>query len=337
VTLAAAAPGELAISRVVQTDADLFPLPVAVIERFASAGVDHVTVPAGADIRLREIARDADALMVLAFAADRDFIASLTRCRVIVRCGVGIDNVDVAAADERGIVVTHVPEFCTEEVAEHTLALILACERKLIASGNALRRGEWPRYGDIAPLRRLSGLTLGLVGFGRIARRVAALARPFGLRIVAHDPYVEDDAMIAAGANPVLVGALLREADIVSLHQPLTQETERWLDAEKIDRLRSGVTVINTARGRLIDEGALLRALESGHVRAAGLDVFDTEPPTSSELIVHPNVVATPHSAAFSEEALEELLVSAADDVLGVLSGHEARYPVLPDRKGGAR
>lgn len=322
--------------RVVQTDVDLFPLPLAVSEKFTAAGVEHIGVPTEANGQLRDAAQDADAVMVMAFSADRRFIEGLRRCRVIARCGVGIDNVDVGAAIERGIVVTHVPDFCTEEVAEHTLALILACERKLMVSADALRGGQWLMYRDVAPLRRLSSLTLGLVGFGRIARRVAALARPFGVRIIAHDPYVADTMLSEAGVISVSVDTLLREADILSLHQPLTPESANWLDADKITRLRPNVTVINTARGKLIDERALLDAVQRGSVGAAGLDVFDSEPPSAGGLTAHPNVLATPHSAAFSEEALAELLVSAADDVLRVLNGHSPRYPVNSDNGRGA-
>jgi len=314
---------------VVQTECDLFPFSGIAGEIVGSAGLRYEGVRAGDDHLVASIARLADAVIVSGFTADLEFIDGLERCKVIARCGVGIDSVDVDRAHQRGILVTHVPDFCTVEVAEHTLALILACERRVGFCDRSIRSGRWPRYSELAPIRRLQGLTVGIVGFGRIGRKLAALSDGLGMRPIAYDPFVDAKDLAGSKAELLPLDELLPQADVLSLHLPLTSATRRWLDSDKLAQLPAGATVVNTARGGVLDEQALVNALEKGAVRAAGLDVFESEPEgLNSELIAHPNVVSTPHSAALSERSLAELFRSAAEDVLRVLSDDAPIHPV---------
>jgi D-3-phosphoglycerate dehydrogenase / 2-oxoglutarate reductase len=256
-------------------------------------------------------------------------LARLDRCRVVARCGAGYDNIDAGVARARGVEVVYVPDYGVDDVADHTLALILACARKVVAGDRLVRRGEWPAYGDMAPMHRLRGSLLGLLGFGRIARGVADRARGFGMRVIAHDPYVQDEEMAPHGVTPVSFDELLESADVLSVHAPLTPDTRGLLDGSVLAQLRPGAILVNTSRGAIVDEAALAEALDSGAIAAAGLDVFaDTPPSRDNPLLVHERTVLTPHSAAFTEEALAEVRGRALEDVLRVLSGLPAQHPV---------
>jgi D-3-phosphoglycerate dehydrogenase / 2-oxoglutarate reductase len=313
---------------VVHTEFDLFPFGEVARSVITTAGFRYRGIPVGEEHLVATAAQHADALMVSGFAVSAAFIDGLARCKVIARCGAGIDSVDVEHARARGITVTYVPDFCTDEVAEHALALILACERRIVSCDRAVRAGGWPRYGELRPMRRLRGVTLGIVGFGRIGQRLAGLVRAHGLRVVVHDPLLSAADVRGHHVELLPLDEFLPQAEILSLNLPLTPTTVRWLDAVKIAKLPPGVTIVNTARGGVVDEQALLSALETGAVRAAGLDVFATERERRTRLVAHPNVISTPHSAAFSEEALTELFRSAAEDVVRVLSDEAARHPV---------
>jgi D-3-phosphoglycerate dehydrogenase len=314
---------------VVHTECDLFPFGEVARDVVTAAGFRYQGVPVGEEELIAAAAQSADALMVSAFEVNATFIDVLERCKVIARCGAGIDSVDVEHAHSRGITVTYVPDFCTDEVAEHALALILACERQIALCDRAVRAGGWPRYSELRPLRRLRGVTLGIVGFGRIGRRVASLAHAHGVRVVAYDPLLSETDVLEHQVELLPLDEFLPQAEILSLHLPLTRTTVGWLDAAKIAALPRGSTIVNTARGLVLDENALLAALESGAVRAAGLDVFAAEGEwPNAKLVSHPNVISTPHSAAHSEQALADLFRSAAGDVVRVLSNEGARHPV---------
>ncbi len=316
---------------VVQTECDLFPSSSLVAEIVVDAGFRFDGIPTGMNSTVAERARHADAVIVGGFHADAEFLQGLERCRVIARCGVGIDNVDVQRARERGMAVTYVPDFCTDEVAEHALALMLACERRVASSDRSIRARTWPQYSELGPMRRMRGLTVGIVGLGRIGTRLAELVDGVGMRAIAYDPYRTGD-LNAAPITLTTQEELLSEADILSLHLPLTEGTIAWLDGGKLGCLRPAATVINTARGGVVDEAALLLALEDGRVRAAGLDVFEGEPSDlNKRLIAHPNVVSTPHSAALSEQSLDMLFRRAAEDVVRVLSGRSPLNPVTSE------
>ena len=274
-------------------------------------------------------AETCDALLVQDTPIDAAFIARLVRCRVLGLYGAGVDNADVAAALRRGLAVVHVPDYGTEEVADHALCLLLACARGLAPLGAALRGGAWD-YGTAArPLHRIRGRTLGVIGLGRIGRHLAAKSHALELRVLGTDPKVGPVEAAAAGIEWRPLPELLAESDFVSLHAPLVPATARLIGRAEFALMRPGAYLINVARGGLVDETALLEALKAGRLAGAGLDVLLVEPaPAGHPLIGHPRVVMTPHSAWYSEEAMHDLKRLLAEDVLRVLRGETPRCPV---------
>ncbi len=274
------------------------------------------------------VARDADAILVTYAKLPAELLAQLTRCKAIGRFGLGVDNIDVPAAAARGIVVTYVPDYCMQEVSDHAMALILALARKVPLSNKLVQTGRW-EMPAVAPLRRLEGQVLGLIGFGNIPRAVAPKAKAFGLKVVAYDPYASKEVFAAAGVESVSFDDLLARSDFISVHAPLMPATRGLVDAAAFSKMKKGALIVNTARGPLIDEAALVAALDSGHLGGAALDVVTTEPlAKGSPLIGRDNVVLTPHTAFYSVEALEELQTKCASDVARVLSGEKPVYPV---------
>jgi D-3-phosphoglycerate dehydrogenase len=274
------------------------------------------------------VARDADAILVTYAKLPADLLTQLTRCKAIGRFGLGVDNIDVPAAAARGIVVTYVPDYCMQEVSDHAMALLLALARKVPYSNKLVQAGRW-EMPAVAPLRRLEGQVLGLIGFGNIPRAVAPKAKAFGLKVVAHDPYAAKDVFVAAGVESVSFDDLLARSDFISVHAPLLPATRGLVNAAAFAKMKKGALIVNTARGPLIDEPALIAALDSGHLGGAALDVVMTEPlAKDSPLIGRDNVILTPHTAFYSVEALEELQTKCASDVARVLSGEKPIYPV---------
>ena len=269
-----------------------------------------------------DLAVERDAVAILAgpiIPLDRAHLERLESCLAVVRYGVGLDNVDIDVAQELGIAVGNVPEYGHEEISNHAIALLLALSRKLFAFDAAVRRGG---TGIPAPqsVARLSQRTLGLVGYGRIGRRVAEKARAFGLEVVAYDPY----ASTADGVELLGLDELLRRADVLSLHVPLTPETRHMIGARELALLEPGSLVINIGRGGLVDEDALVAALHSGHIAGAALDVTEIEPlPLSSPLLDAPNVILTPHVAWVSEVALSDLKRLTAENALRLIGARE--------------
>lgn len=278
--------------------------------------------------------QDADAILNQTCSLDAEVIAALARCRVIVQYGVGADSIDIEAATRRSIQVCHVPDYCTEEVTAHTWALLLGFERKIPQMLNRLRAGHW----DIVPthqIHRLAGRTLGLLGFGRIARRVAAVGAAFGMRLLAHDPFVEPVPMAAAGAESTALDHLMARSDYVSIHVPLTPATRGLVGAELLALVCPGAVLVNTSRGKVVREDALIAALREGRLRGAALDVFEDEPlPPAHPFREMDNVVLSPHVGWYSVEAREEVRRRAAEEVRSVLLGEPPRHPV--NRPGGA-
>ncbi len=282
----------------------------------------------GPEARLREAAA-CDALLVQDTPIDAAFIGRLSRCRVLGLYGAGVDNADVGAARRQGLAVVHVPDYGTEEVADHALCLLLACARGLAPLGAAMRAGAWDYGAAARPLHRLRGRTLGIVGLGRIGRRLAAKGRALELRILGTDPAVGPAEAAAADIDWRPLADLLAESDFVSLHAPLVRATEGLIGSAELARFKPGAYLINVARGGLVDEAALLEALDGGRLSGAGLDVLALEPaPADHPLIRHPRVVMTPHSAWYSEEAMRDLQRLLAEDVLRVLRGTAPRCPV---------
>ncbi|MEZ5560485.1 MAG: C-terminal binding protein [Pseudomonadales bacterium] len=260
-----------------------------------------VEVEAATPAEFASAARDADALITSwGIRIDRQIIESLERCVVIGVGSVGVDMVDVEAATEAGIVVTNVPDVFIEEVADHAMMLLLAAVRRTKEMDALAARGDWfqgrPQLNQVP---RLMGRTLGLFAFGNVGRCVARRAQGFGLHVIAHDPYVSELAISDCGVEPVGFHELLERADYLSVHAPLNAETRHRLDRAAFERMRPGVVIVNTARGPIIDEAALIAALQSGHIAAAGLDVLEQEPPSpDNPLLRMGNVIVTPHVAS---------------------------------------
>ena len=274
------------------------------------------------------VAREADAILVTYAKLPGELLRQLTRCKAIGRFGLGVDNIDVKTAAELGIVVTYVPDYCMHEVSDHAMALLLALARKVPLSNKLVQSGRW-EMPAVVPLRRLAGQVLGLLGFGNIPRALAPKAAAFGLEIIAHDPYVAPEVFAACGVEAVSFESLLTRADYISVHAPLTPATRGLLGAAAFAQMKRGAMIVNTARGPLIDEAALIAALDSGALSGAALDVVASEPlPKDSPLLGRDNLILTPHTAFYSVEALEELQTKCAADVARVLSGEPPIYPV---------
>jgi D-3-phosphoglycerate dehydrogenase len=274
-----------------------------------------------------QVAAGADALLVTYAKITAPMIGQLTRCRVISRFGIGVDNVDLAAATAAGIVVTKVPDYCIDEVSDHTIALMLALARKIPSSSAQVHGGRWDMRA-VVPIHRLRGSTLGLVGFGRIPQLMAPKAQAFGIRVIAYDPHVPADVFATADVTSVDFSQLVETSDFISIHAPLMPETRGLFDAAVLRRMKPTAFLINTARGPIVDEQALAAALDAGHLAGAALDVMPQEPPTGSPLVGRSDVIITPHTAFYSEESLVELQTKAAQEVVRVLRGEPARNPV---------
>jgi D-3-phosphoglycerate dehydrogenase / 2-oxoglutarate reductase len=292
---------------------------------------DLELAPAGDEQSLLQAAAEADALLNCYAKLTPHVIRSLRRCRIIARYGIGVDTVSLSAASDAGIMVTNVPDYCIDEVSDHALALLLSLARGIGRATLATRSGEWD-IGVVQPLYRLRGRTLAILGFGRIGRALSEKARPLGLRIIAFDQYVPHDAIRAAGVEPLSLQEALEQADLVSVHVPLTDETRHLIDAQSLGWLRPGAIIVNTSRGPVIDTAALVEALESGRLAGAGLDVIEPEPPPPEhELRQMPNVLLTPHTAFYSEESQRDLQRRAAEEVARVLRGEQPRSLVNPE------
>lgn len=277
------------------------------------------------------LARDADAVISQMSPLDAPVMDGLERCQVIVRYGVGVDNLDVASATRNGIAVCNVPDYCTDDVADHTLTLMLGLIRKLPFAIDYLRAGNW-NHNPLRPIRRLSSLTLGIYGFGRIARAVAERAKAFGFTLIAHDPFVPAPVFEAAGVESVDADALLERSDVLALHMPLTDDTRGLLRRETLMKMRKGALIVNTARGGLINTNELIEVLDGGHIGGAALDVLDQEPILADHpLWQRKNVFMTGHLAWYSEEALRQLQRSVGEECARVLRGETPRNVVNPE------
>lgn len=276
---------------------------------------------------IMKVARDADAMLVTYAKITPAIIGQLTKCRIISRFGIGVDNVDLDAATKAGIVVTKVPDYCIDEVSDHAMALLLALIRKLPSSNARSHSGTWAMKA-VVPIHRIRGATLGLVGLGRIPQLMTPKAQAFGMNVVAFDPYARDDAFTQLKVKRVEFCKLLAESDFVSIHCPLTPETKNLFNAPAFAQMKPGSYLVNTARGHIVDEAALASALDLGQIAGAALDVMAEEPPSSSPLFGRDNIILTPHTSFYSEESLVELQTKAAAEVRDVLSGKRAKNPV---------
>jgi D-3-phosphoglycerate dehydrogenase len=255
-------------------------------------------------------------------------IARLTRCRIIAHYGTGIDRLDVAAATAQGIWVTNGPLYAVDEVSSHAIGLMLAVTRKTVAADRAVRNGQW-HIKPIAPIRRIAGLTLGLLGFGNIARATGRKGRALNLNVIAHDPYMKHDVFESEQVRSVDFKTCMSEADILSIHLPLTPETRQIVSREALATMKPGAVVVNTSRGGVVDEPALVDALREGRLAGAGLDVFAEEPlPTNHPLLSLPNVTVSGHIGFYSEEATRQGQRDAAQQVADALDGRPPAFLV---------
>jgi D-3-phosphoglycerate dehydrogenase len=275
------------------------------------------------------LAGGVDGIIVQYAPLTRRVIGNLRRCRIIARYGIGVDNVAVPAATSAGIWVTNVPGFCAVELAEHTMAFVLAFARRLWRLDRSVHEGKWETIGIMRPTRRLTGLTLGIVGFGRVGREIAVRARAFGLTVLATAPNTTAGAMAQYGVVKSSLDDLLRQSDFVSLNLPLSPESRHLIDERRLALMKPTAFLLNTSRGPIVDENALIAALRENRLAGAGLDVLEVEPPRSdSPLLTMENVILTPHASYYSDDSLEFLQRAVATEVVRVLHGEPPANPV---------
>jgi len=295
------------------------------IERQILAGIDaHLIVAEdGSAEAITRLAPQADAILTCWAQVPPPALDAATRCQIVSRYGIGLDNIPLQRATELGILVTNVPDFCLEEVSDHAMALLLAAARQIVPQAAASRAGHWQRETG-RPIPRLRGQTLGLVGYGNSAQALVPKAQGFGLQIIAYTPRLTP-GLLANGVEAVnRLDDLLGRADYISIHAPLTDETRGLLDETALRRMKPNAVLINTSRGAIIDEAALLQALTEGWIAGAALDVLMQEPPPADHpLLVLPNVIVTPHAAFYSEASIAELQRKAAENVVLVLQGRQ--------------
>jgi D-3-phosphoglycerate dehydrogenase len=301
-----------------------------------SLGGKIVRVQCTTEEEVIDACRDADAAMGAIEPYSKRVVDQLDNCQIIAQFSVGYDQVDVEAATERGIIVVNVPDYCIEEVSETALSFILALNRKIFRLDKVTREGKWTgeALGTVFPLLNLQGQTLGLVGFGRIARALASKAQALGMKIIAHDPYILAEVARAQGAELVDLAQLLADSDFVSVHVPYTEESHHLFGLEQFKKMKSTAYFLNTGRGAVVDETALHTALTEGHIQGAAIDVMEEEPPDSRNLLFGlDNIIITPHTAAMSNTSLAELMRRPIEEVARVFRGQWPRSFVNPKVK----
>jgi D-3-phosphoglycerate dehydrogenase len=276
------------------------------------------------------VAQNAEAVFVTYAQITADVIAGLENCKVIGRFGIGTDNIDIEAATNAGIVVTYAPVYCLDEVSDHAMALLLSLARKIPFSTSMVSEGRW-EMPAVVPIRRFKGRTLGLVGIGNIAQAIVGKAQAFGIKTIAADPYAPDEVFAKTNTEKVELDELYARSDYISVHAPLTPETENMFSTDAFSKMKSDALLINTSRGPLVDVDALVTALDAGEIGGAALDVLPQEPPAADHpLLGRDDVILTPHTGFYSEDALLDLQTTVATDVATVLGGGKPKYPVNP-------
>ena len=296
----------------------------------AEIGAELITAETGDEAELKTLAPTMDGILTCWNPVREPVIAAAKKCQVIARYGIGIDNIDVEAATEQGIVVTNVPAYCMDEVSDHAMGLLLACARKIPRFDRAVRNRTWDQ--NIGPeMHRIRGKTLGIVGFGRIGQAIIPKAKAFGLTINVCSPRTDPELIQQHGAQKVSFSELLTTSDFITIHAPLTQETQHMFSDAEFRAMKPTAYLINTARGGIVDTAALTTALRNGDIAGAGLDVLETEPPDENEeLLTLDNAIVTPHAAFVSADAILELEVTAARCVAQVLTGQLPESVVNP-------
>ena len=290
-------------------------------EVLARIGGELILARSGSEAELQGLVMEADAILTCWKQVPASVVRAGQKLQVIGRYGIGIDNIAVDEASRLGILVTNVPTFCLDEVSDHAMALILACARKVCHYNSKVHDGDWEIESG-KPVFRVRGQTLGIVGFGRIGQTLALKAKAFGMKVLAHDPGIDAQVAKSSGSEIVDLDRLLAVSDFISIHAPLNETTRGMIGETRLRQMKSTAFIINTARGAIIDQLALVKALEQGWIAGAALDVFVPEHlPPGHSLLKLPNVIATPHVAFYSEESVLDLEIRAAENVAAVLSG----------------
>ena len=312
-------------TRLVVITSNIFPGLDVEQEVLSPSNVELVKHPCRNEDQLIAAGKDAVALIIGNVPITSRVLSHLPRCLAIVKPAVGVDNIDLDAATAAGICVANVPDYGTDEVATHAMALLLNAIRYVDAGVAEVRAGNWqpkPNY----PIQRSAGRTLGIVGFGRIGQSVARKAAGFGWRLLVWDPYLDEDEMRRLGVEPVDFETLLAQSDFVTLHLPLTEETEGLIDSGVLAKMKPSAFLVNTARGAIVDSAALLQAVESGQITGAALDVIDDEPPQQDHPLYRTDrILVTAHVAWYSEQAFDDVRVKAVQEVARVLQGELPR------------
>jgi len=313
------------------------------MESFQRLGAELVTIPCQAEDEIIAAAQDADAVVVLMQPYTRRVIECLAKCRLIYNAGTGFDGIDLGAATEAGICVAYPENYCTEEVAEHAIALILACARKITRLDRAVREGKWAsfekreiRNNILPPMFQLKGQVLGIIGLGRIGKAIAALGKGLGLTVIAVDPYIPKGAFQQASAVPVTLEELLEQSDFVVLQASFSPEVENMIGMEQLKRMKPTAYIINTARGGFIDQEALYTALSEGVIAGVALDVVEEEPDgigADHPLLTLDSVIVTAHSAYYSEEASVRYKERMLEAIASVMKSDLPQWVANPEVK----
>lgn len=304
-------------------------------------GAEFITNPCQTEEEIVEAAKDADFVLTFKKPFTRRVIERLERCRMLYNIGTGYETIDLEAATEHGICVSYPDAYCSEEVAEHAMALILACARKLVRLDRAVRGGKWEsyekreiRFNILPPMFPIQGQTLGLIGFGRIARKLVPKAGGFDMRVIAFDPYVPASTLEEYGVEAVSFDYLIENSDFISVHAAFTSDARHMLGAEQFQRMKPTAYLINCARGEFVDEDALYEALSQGEIAGAALDVIQGESmPPDHPLLKLDNVIITPHAAYYSEEALGRLRKRPFEEIALMVNGEWPQWLINAEVK----
>ncbi len=295
---------------------------------FKSKSID-LDVSSGKEDLIDKI-KDADGLLFCFQDIDETVLRSAKNLKAAQRYGIGVDNINIKVATELGIVVSNIPDYCIDEVSDHALSMILAINRMIVPDSKMVKLGKWNDVKKSNRVFRLSDATLGVVGFGRIGRRLANKAKVLGLNVIAYDPYINEE--VYDGVKIVSFDKVISSSDILSLHVPLTEETNHLISYKELEKMKENAILINVSRGGLIDEKALSEYLKSGKVRGVGLDVMEDHNPSSTNpLFEYENVIVTPHTAFFSQESSEELQIRSCEQLYGVLNGKKPKFLINHD------
>ncbi|HEX2923206.1 MAG TPA: C-terminal binding protein [Chloroflexota bacterium] len=306
-------------------------------EILARVGAETIVSPSGAEADLLKLAPECDAILNCFAKVTPAVLRAAKQCLHVARYGIGVDSIAVDVATELGIIVTNVPDFCTDEVAEHTLGLMLACARKIPAYDRSVKSGKWDNLSG-RPIHKVKGSTLGIIGYGKIARALVRKSSGLEMHYLAYDPVLSAKARDIPGVEFVNLDTLLRLSDFVSIHCPLTHETRGMIGREELRKMKPTAYLINCARGPIVEQHALADALREGWIAGAGLDVLPQEPPSpGNRLLTAERAILTPHAAFYSEESLMELQTEAAEEVARVLRGERPLNVVNPGVLGKAR